>query len=205
MKQLERPMVLARKTKLFFLIVCISLVFGSANTMVLAENLVTDASFESSLPLRAKTIGAIYYAEKIKVWEDGTAVGAHEGSYILNFRCWDSTPYTVALKQPFVILTNTTSFSIWLRARATASVSVEFGLYDAAGTTKLMDLATQVHTGNNTWIQVQAVGLTTLTQAMNTNVRLGFKVTAPSSGCEVDLDQAGVFPLKNNHYSNQQC
>ena len=159
-------------------------------------NLITDASFESAIPLKIDR-GDDFFIDKLAVWDDRNSVSAHEGLQVLNYRCWDSDPHTFTIKQPFEIDTESEniSLSLWLRTRVatTGSVNVEVSLYDATEENILTFLVTEVDTGSNTWINVCATDLYVPSGSRGTDVKLGFKVTGPSDGYEIDIDQVGVF------------
>jgi hypothetical protein len=161
-------------------------------------NLVKDSSFESSAPLHAERNTACQmYFDKMAVRDDTTTlVGAHHGEQVLNYRTFVADCHRpILFLNPVTIAGDRVSFTAWVRGRASGTIRMNVYLYNGPANYNSPNRALLVNqdiTYNDTWQQVQ---FTTDPQAINPQGTwyLGISFVGPSSGCEVDIDQVGLF------------
>jgi hypothetical protein len=139
------------------------------------------------------------FLDVLAVRDDGSSAGAHHGSQLLNFRNFVSnTNQAMIFQQPFRLNASTASLTAWVRARSTGSTTVYFSLYDSpTSTTPSKALGYYTHSGNDAWVPVQVPAVDIPSDKQTIDQYLGFTVVAPSTGCEVDLDQIGMFAGNN--------
>ena len=150
------------------------------------RNLVTDASFESRLPLWfERPRGRQFFADKRK------AVEAHDGSQVLKFCAWSQKARP--LLSPVVELNaDTVSASLCVRSMGGESPAVlHFALYDEKGRRKLLDVLSVELDGGGAWRRVTAAGVRA--KAPLGKARLALYAKGADEGRIVEIDQMGLF------------